>query len=45
MREAAGPAGVRASPYWTQFATMHGVSQLLHVIESLLGAVLVLKSR
>jgi hypothetical protein len=45
MREAAGPAGVRASPYWTQFATMHGVSQLLHVVESLLGAVLVLKSR
>jgi hypothetical protein len=45
MREAAGPAGVRASPYWTQFATMHGISQLLHLVESLLGAVLVVKSR
>lgn len=45
MREAAGPAGVRASPYWTQFAAMHGVSQVLHMVESLLGAVLVLKSR
>jgi len=45
MREAAGAAGVRASPYWTQFAVMHGVSQLFHVIESVLAAVLVLKSR
>jgi hypothetical protein len=45
LREAAGPGGVRASPYWTQFAVMHGVSQLFHVIESVLAAVLVLKSR
>jgi hypothetical protein len=45
MRELAGPAGVRASPYWTQFAVMHGVSQLFHVIESVLAAILVLKSR
>lgn len=45
MRELAGPAGVRASPYWTQFAAMHGVSQLFHVIESVLAAMLVLKSR
>ena len=45
MREAAGPAGVRASPLWTEFAIMHGVSQLLHVIESVLAAVLVVKSR
>lgn len=45
MRDAAGPAGVRASPYWTQFAVMHGMSQLLHVVESVLGAVLVLKAR
>ncbi|MGG7603464.1 DUF4149 domain-containing protein [Massilia sp. BKSP1R2A-1] len=45
MRELAGPNGVRASPYWTQFAIMHGVSQLFHVIESVLAAVLVLKSR
>jgi hypothetical protein len=45
MREAAGPAGVHASPLWTRFAIMHGVSQLLHVIESVLAAVLVIKSR
>ena len=45
MRELAGPGGVRASPYWTQFAVMHGVSQLFHVIESVLAAFLVLKSR
>ena len=45
MRELAGPGGVRTSPYWTQFAVMHGVSQLFHVIESVLAAVLVLKSR
>jgi len=45
MRELAGAGGVRASPYWTQFAVMHGVSQLFHVIESVLAAILVLKSR
>lgn len=45
MRELAGAGGVRASPYWTQFAIMHGVSQLFHVVESILAAVLVLKSR
>ncbi|MCC2956208.1 DUF4149 domain-containing protein [Massilia sp. IC2-477] len=45
MRELAGPGGVRASPYWTQFAVMHGVSQLFHVVESILAAILVLKSR
>jgi hypothetical protein len=45
MREAAGPAGVRASADWTMFATMHGVSQVLHLVESVLGAVLVLKAR
>jgi hypothetical protein len=45
MREAAGPAGVRASPQWTQFAILHGVSQLVYLVESVLGAVLVLKAR
>ena len=45
LREATGDVGVRASPYWTQFAVMHGVSQLFHVIESVLAAFLVLKSR
>ncbi|MFC5459011.1 DUF4149 domain-containing protein [Massilia niabensis] len=45
LREAAGAGGVRSSPQWTQFAVMHGVSQLFHLIESVLAAVLVLKSR
>jgi hypothetical protein len=45
MREAAGPLGIRASPLWTKFAIMHGVSQLFHLIESVLAAILVLKSR
>jgi len=45
LREAAGPAGIRASPDWTAFAIMHGVSQLFHLIESVLAAVLLLKSR
>jgi hypothetical protein len=45
IRESAGPAGVRASPQWTTFATLHGVSQLCYLVESVLGAVLVVKSR
>jgi len=45
MREAAGPEGIRASPLWTKFAIMHGVSQLFHLIESTLAAVLLVKSR
>lgn len=45
LRELAGPGGVRASAYWTEFAVMHGVAQLFHLAQSLLGAVLILKSR
>ena len=45
IRESAGPAGVRASPQWGTFAALHGVSQLLYLVESVLGAVLVVKSR
>jgi hypothetical protein len=45
IREAAGPAGVRASPQWTTFATLHGASQLCYLVESVLGAILVVKSR
>lgn len=45
IRESAGPAGVRASPQWGTFMALHGVSQLLYLIESVLGAVLVIKSR
>jgi len=45
IRESAGPSGVRASPQWGTFMALHGVSQLLYLIESVLGAVLVIKSR
>ncbi|WP_314443259.1 DUF4149 domain-containing protein [Massilia timonae] len=45
LRELAGPGGVRASPYWTQFAVMHGVSQLFHIVQSLLGAWLIVRLR
>jgi hypothetical protein len=45
IREAAGPGGVRASPQWGRFAALHGVSQLLYLVQSVLGAMLVLKSR
>jgi hypothetical protein len=45
MRDAAGPAGVRASPQWGAFAALHGVSQLLYLVQSVLGAILVIKSR
>ncbi|THC40358.1 DUF4149 domain-containing protein [Massilia sp. Mn16-1_5] len=45
MREAAGPLGIRASPLWTKFAILHGVSQLFHLIESVLAAILLVKSR
>ncbi len=45
IREAAGPAGVRASPQWGRFAALHGVSQVLYLVQSVLGAILVVKSR
>jgi len=45
IRDSAGPAGVRASPQWGTFAALHGVSQLLYLVESVLGAILVVKSR
>jgi vacuolar-type H+-ATPase subunit I/STV1 len=45
LREAAGPGGVRSSPLWTQFAVLHGISQLFHLIEAVLAAILVVKSR
>lgn len=45
IREAAGPAGVRASPGWHTFMALHGVSQVLYLAESILGAVLVVKAR
>jgi hypothetical protein len=45
IREAAGPAGVRGSKQWGTFAALHGVSQVLYLAESILGAMLVVKAR
>jgi hypothetical protein len=45
IRAAAGPGGVRASPQWGTFAALHGVSQVLYLAESILGAMLIVKSR
>jgi hypothetical protein len=45
IRAAAPAAGVRASPQFGTFMALHGVSQVLYLIESILGAVLVVKSR
>jgi hypothetical protein len=36
---------MRQSAQWTQFAILHGVSQLLYVVESVLAAVLVVRMR
>ena len=45
LKEAAGGMTMRQSPQWTQFAILHGVSQLLYVVESVLAAVLVIRMR
>jgi len=45
IREAAGSGGVRASAQWGTFAALHGVSQVLYLVEAVLGALLVVKSR
>ena len=45
LKEAAGAVPMRQAPQWTQFAILHGVSQLLYVVESVLAAVLVVRMR
>jgi hypothetical protein len=45
IRAAAGPAGVRASPQYGTFMALHGVSQVLYLLESILGAILVVKAK
>jgi hypothetical protein len=45
LKQAAGGMTMRQSPQWTQFAILHGVSQLLYVVESVLAAVLVIRMR
>jgi hypothetical protein len=44
LREAAGPGGVMESTARTQFGILHGVSQLIYVIQSLLAGFLVVKN-
>lgn len=45
LREAAGPTGVLASSARTEFGILHGISSGLYLIQSLLGAALILKIR
>lgn len=45
LKQAAGGMAMRQSPQWTQFAVLHGVSQLLYVVQSVLAAVLVVRMR
>jgi hypothetical protein len=45
LKASAGATPMRQAPQWTQFAILHGVSQLLYVVESVLAAVLVIRMR
>jgi hypothetical protein len=43
LREAAGAAGLKGTPEGRQFGILHGVSQLVYLVESVLAAVLLVK--
>lgn len=45
LRETAGAGGVMMSEARTQFGILHGISSAIYLIESLLGAALILKLR
>ena len=45
LKEAAGPQGLKGSPQAATFGILHGVSQVFYLIESVLGAVLVVRIR
>lgn len=45
LREAAGPSGVMNSNTRVQFGILHGISSGFYLIQSLLGAALVVKSK
>jgi hypothetical protein len=45
LRAAAGPGGVMESAARTQFGVLHGISSGIYLVQSVLGAVLVVKSR
>ena len=45
LREGAGPGGVMASDAHTEFAVLHGLSMAIYLVESVLGALLILTQR
>jgi hypothetical protein len=45
LREAAGAAGLQGTPEGRQFGILHGVSQLVYLVESVLAGVLLVKMR
>ena len=45
LREAAGPGGVMEGAARTQFGLLHGAASLIYLLQSVLAAALVLKSR
>jgi hypothetical protein len=45
LKEAAGTAGLKGTPEGRQFGILHGVSQLVYLVESVLAGVLLVKLR
>ena len=45
LKEAAGAAGLKGTPQARQFGILHGVSQLVFLVESVLAGVLLVKMR
>jgi len=45
LKEAAGAAGLKGTPQGLRFGILHGVSQLVYLVESVLAAVLLVKMR
>lgn len=45
LKEAAGAAGLAGTPQGRNFGILHGVSQLVYLVESVLAAVLLIKIR
>lgn len=45
LRETAGPGGAMTPDAQTRFGILHGISSLIYLLQSLLGAALVLKLR
>jgi hypothetical protein len=43
LREAAGAAGLKGTPEGRQFGILHGVSQLVYLVESVLAGLLLVK--